>query len=57
MTINGETNAFRVIYVSLNGGNPVKVDVLVTCERLLGYDLLIWMNTIRDGDGYDLREC
>lgn len=47
-TINGETNFCGVRVV--NGGNPVKVDILVTRERLLGYDLLTRKN-IRNGSG------
>lgn len=32
-------------------GNPVKFDILVTHERLLGHDLLIGMNTIKEMGG------
>lgn len=40
MIINGETKAggVGVINVSLNGGNPFKVDVLVTHERPTDWD-------------------
>ena len=45
-----QTNAceVRVVNTSLNGGNPVKVDILVTFEWLLVYELLIDMNTIKE---------
>lgn len=55
-TINGETNVCGVGVVNMgrNGGNPVKVDILVTRERLLGYDLLTGMNTIKEMGGVQI---
>lgn len=49
-TIKGETNACRVkvINMNLDDGNSIKADILVTHKRLVGYDLLIGMNMIKE---------
>lgn len=41
----------RAINVNLKGGNPINFNILVTCERPLGYDLLIGMKTIKEMGG------